>query len=288
MSASTEPRYCYRHPDRETGVSCSECGRGICPDCMRFAPVGIRCPDHAGNQKVVRGIPGKTTAQLLRSGGEGVVTRALIGINIAVYLLTLATGASINGVGGKVYEKGVLYGPLVADGEWWRLVTSSFMHYGPFHLAVNMYSLYLLGIPLENALGRGRYLAVYLVAGLAGSAGALVVTPNAATLGASGAIFGVMGALFVLERQGVRVFAGSVGSLIVINLLFTYFSGAVGLHISLGGHVGGLVGGALAALALSRFGRGHAAYGKPGLLGVVGLAGIAVASVAISYLSVTS
>jgi membrane associated rhomboid family serine protease len=279
----TEPMTCYRHPKRETGVSCSECGRGICPDCMRFAPVGIRCPDHAGNQKVVRGIPRKTPAQLLRSGGEGVVTRVLIGVNVAVYLLTLAAGASINGVGGRVYEEGVLYGPYVADGDWWRLVTSAFMHYGPFHLAINMYSLYLLGGALESGIGRLRFLALYLVSGLAGSAGALLLSPNAATLGASGAIFGVIGAIFVLERQGVRVFPGSVVGLLVMNLIFTFaFRGS----ISVGGHLGGLAGGALAALALSRFGRGHAAYGKPGLVGLVGLAGIAVASVAIAYWSV--
>ena len=280
-----ELQRCYRHPDRETGVSCSECGRGICPDCMRFAPVGIRCPDHAGNQKVVRGIPRKSPAQMIRSGGEGAVTRVLIAINIGVYLLTLAAGASINGVGGRVYVEGVLFGPLVAEGEWWRLVTSVFMHYGPFHLAINMYSLYLLGGALEVGIGRLRYIALYLVSGLAGSAGALLLSPNAATLGASGAIFGVIGAIFVLERQGVRVFPGSVVGLLLMNLVFTFaFRGS----ISVGGHLGGLAGGMLAALALSRFGRGHAAYGKPGLVGILGLVGVAVASLAISYVSVMS
>ncbi|MCP9487043.1 MAG: rhomboid family intramembrane serine protease [Gaiellaceae bacterium MAG52_C11] len=276
---------CYRHPNRETGVSCSECGRGICPDCMRFAPVGIRCPDHAGNQKVVRGVPRPSTAKLLTRGGEGAVTRALIGINVAVYLLTLAAGASINGVGGRVYEEGVLFGPLVAEGEWWRLLTSTFMHYGPFHLLMNMYSLYLLGGALEGALGRVRYVALYLVSGLAGAAGALLLSPNSLTLGASGAIFGVIGAIFILERQGLRVFPGSVVGLLVANLAFTFLFAR---FISVGGHLGGLAGGALAALALSRFGRGHAAYGKPGLIGLAGLAGVAVASVAISYFSVMS
>ena len=280
-----EPMTCYRHPDRETGVSCSECGRGICPDCMRFAPVGIRCPDHAGSQKVVRGIPRKTPAQMIRSGGQGAVTPVLIGINVAVYLLTLAAGASINGVGGRVYQEGVLFGPLVAEGEWWRLLTSTFMHYGPFHLLMNMYSLYLLGGALESALGRIRYVALYLVSGLAGSAGALLLSPNSLTLGASGAIFGVIGAIFVLERQGITVFPGSVVGLLVANLAFTFLFAK---FISVGGHLGGLAGGMLAALALSRFGRGHAAYGKPGVIGLAGLVGIAVASVAISYLSVTS
>ena len=280
----TETMTCYRHRDRETGVSCSECGRGICPDCMRFAPVGIRCPDHAGNQKVVRGIPRKTPAQMIRSGGEGVVTRVLIGLNVVVFLLMVATGDSIYGTGGRVYFEGVLVGPLVAQGEWWRLGTAVFMHYGPFHLLMNMYSLYLLGGALEVSLGRLRYVALYLVSGLAGSAGALLLDPDIPTLGASGAIFGVIGAIFILERQGLRVFPGSVVGLLVANLAFTFLFSR---YISVGGHLGGLAGGVLAALALSRFGRGHAAYGKPGVVGLAGLAGIAVASVAISYLSVT-
>ena len=274
---------CYRHPDRETGVSCSECGRGICPDCMVFAPVGIRCPEHAGKQKVVRGIPRRTPAQLLRAGGSDVVTRALIAINVLVYLATLAAGASVNGVGGRVYEEGVLFGPFVASGDWWRLVTSSFMHYGPFHLAMNMYSLWLLGSALESSLGRIRYLALYLVSGLAGSAGALLLTPDAGTLGASGAIFGVIGAVFVLERQGFPVFPGSVVGLLVANLAFTFLFAR---YISVGGHLGGLAGGVLATLALSRFGRGHAAYGKPGAVGTIGLAAIGLASVALSYYAV--
>jgi membrane associated rhomboid family serine protease len=219
----------------------------------------------------------------MRAGGSDVVTRALIGINVAVYLLTLAAGASVNGVGGRVYDDGVLHGPYVADGDWWRLVTAMFMHYGPFHLAMNMYSLWLLGSALESALGRWRYLMLYLVSGLAGSAGALLLSPDAKTLGASGAIFGVIGACFVLERQGFPVFAGSVFGLLVANLAFTL---VFARYISVGGHFGGLAGGALAALALSRFGRGHAAYGKPGLVGLLGLAGIAVASVAVSYVAV--
>ena len=278
-----ELQRCYRHPDRETGVSCSECGRPICPDCMTFSPVGIRCPEHAGKQKVVRGIPRRTPAQMIRAGGSDLVTRALIGINVAVYLLTLASGASVNGVGGTIYEHGILYGPWVANGDWWRLITSTFMHYGPFHLAMNMYSLWLLGAALESGIGRIRYVALYLVSGLAGSAGALLLSPDKGTLGASGAIFGVIGAVFVLERQGFRVFPGSVGGLLVANLAFTF---VFARYISVGGHVGGLIGGTLAAFALSRFGRGHAAYGRPGVLGVLGLVAVAVASVAVSFLAV--
>ena len=133
---------------------------------------------------------------------------------------------------------------------------------------------------MEEAIGRGRFLALYLVSGLAGSAGALLLTePNSLTVGASGAIFGVLGAALVFERQRNYVLGGSALSIIVLNLVLTF---AIP-NISIGGHLGGLAGGALGALALSRFGRAHAAYGRPGIVGIVGLVAIGALSVAISY-----
>ena len=176
-------------------------------------------------------------------------------------------GGTINGTGNRIYREGVLYGPLVADGEWWRLFTSMFLHYGPIHLALNMLALWWFGSAVEQVLGRGRYLLLYLVSGLAGSAGALLLDPNALTAGASGAIFGILGAAFVLERQRTYVLGGGALSVIVLNIVFTFAVPG----ISIGGHLGGLVGGALGVLALSRFGRGHAVYGRPGLVGVAGL-----------------
>ena len=131
-------------------------------------------------------------------------------------------------------------------------------------------------------LGRWRYLLLYLVSGLAGSAGALLVSPNAVTVGASGAIFGILGAAFILERQGTHVFGGAALGIILINLIFTFAIPG----ISYGGHIGGLVGGALGMLALSRLGNGHAAYGRSGLAGIVGLIAIGVISVAVAYWSV--
>src|SRR3989440_10611415 len=212
---------CYRHPDRETYISCSECGRPICTECMTPAPVGQRCPEHSGKaQGVARmssGIRGLST-----TGGVGVVTRTLIGINVGVFLLELATGGNINGVGSKIYEKGFLFGPLVAQGDWWRLFTSAFLHYGPIPLGFNMFFLYWIGTPVEQYLGRGRFLLVYLVSGLAGSAGALVLSPNAVTVGAPGAIFGVLGAPLVLQRQGSYGLGGSALGLIVVNLALSF------------------------------------------------------------------
>ena len=273
--------YCYRHPNRATMVSCSECGRPICEDCMTFAPVGIRCPDHSGQPQGAA----RVSSGMRRASWEGtgaLVTKTLIGVNVGIYLLELALGGNISGTGNPIYREGVLFGPAVANGDWWRLFTSMFLHYGPLHLGLNVLALWWFGAAVEEVLGRGRYLLLYLVSGLAGAAGALVVSPETLTVGASGAIFGILGAAFVLERQRTYVLGGSALSLIVINLAFTFFIPG----ISIGGHLGGLFAGALGTLALSRFGRGHAVYGRPGLVGVLGLVGIGVVSVLISYWSV--
>jgi membrane associated rhomboid family serine protease len=142
-----------------------------------------------------------------------------------------------------------------------------------------MLALWWFGAAIEQALGRGRYLLLYLVSGLAGSAGALILSPESLTVGASGAIFGILGAAFVLERQRIYVLGGGAVSIIALNLVFTLFIPG----ISIGGHLGGLAGGALGLLALSRFGRGHAVYGRPGMLGVVGLVAIGLASILVAY-----
>ena len=269
--------YCYRHPDRETGLACSECGRPICTECMTVAPVGLRCPDHSGKPQGVARV--RSSVRRASYAGTGaLVTKALIALNVAVYLAELGQGGDVNGFGSSIFNHGYLRAQEVASGDWWRLLTAAFLHYGPFHLGLNMLALWWFGAPLEEALGRGRYLLLYLVSGLAGSAGALLLSPNVATVGASGAIFGILGAALVLERQGTPVFGGAL-TLIVINLVFTFSVG----NISVGGHLGGLAGGILGTLALSRFGRGHAVYGRVGLLGVAGLVLIGAASILVSY-----
>jgi membrane associated rhomboid family serine protease len=279
MAAEGTVMHCYRHPNRETRVSCSECGRGICPDCMVFAPVGIRCPDHAGR---VQGASRVTTG-VRRAAYEGqgaLVTKILIGINVLVFLINLAQGSTLGQVSGSLFEKGALYihGGL-DQGEWWRLITAAFLHGNLIHIALNMVVLWFVGAPVEMAIGRGRFLALYLISGLAGSAGALIFSPDAVTVGASGAIFGILGAALVLEFQHSYVLGGQALGLIVVNLVLTF---AVP-NISRGGHIGGLIGGALCMLALSRFGRTHAIYGRPGLVGVLGLITVAVASLVIAY-----
>jgi membrane associated rhomboid family serine protease len=273
-----EPMYCYRHPDRETGVTCSECGRPICTECMFFAPVGIRCPDHSGQPQGAERVT-QTVRRASFEGSGAIVTKILIAINVGVYLLELGLGGEVNGTNNRIFNEGYLAGPPVADGDWWRLFTAMFLHYGPFHLGLNMLALWWFGSAVELVLGRGRYLLLYIVSGLAGSAGALLLTPNSATVGASGAIFGILGAALVLERQRTYVLGGGAFGIIAINLVITFALPG----ISIGGHLGGLAGGALGTLALSRFGRGHAVYGRPGLLGVVGLVAIGLVSVLIAY-----
>ena len=279
---------CYRHPDRVTGLSCSECGRPICTECMTMAPVGIRCPEHSGKPQGVQ----RVTAGARRAAFEGVgakVTKVLIAINVAVYVAELATGGGVNGVNSEIYEKGVLvagrtldsHGHLIgiAEGDYWRLLTAAFLHYGLFHLLLNMLALYWFGTALEQRIGSARFLLLYIVSGLAGSAGALLLDPTTPTVGASGAIFGILGAGLVLEQQRDYVFGGSALGVIVLNLVFTFSIS----NISIGGHIGGLIGGALATLGFTRFGRAHAAYGRAGALGVATMVLVGVVSVVIAY-----
>jgi membrane associated rhomboid family serine protease len=282
----TGVRYCYRHPDRETGLACSECGRPICAECVNYAPVGLRCPDHSGRPQGVR----KVTTGVRRAtfaGPTALVTKTLIGLNVAVFLLTLGTGAPVNGVGGRIYRDGALFvGDQtigLAAGEWWRLITAGFIHAGIFHIGMNMLLLWWFGAQLEEGLGRVRYLAIFVVSLLAGSAGAILLDPQVATVGASGGVFGLFGAAFVLERQA-GITRGPAFTIIILNLLLSFLIPG----ISIGGHLGGLAGGVLAMLALTRFGRAHAVYGRPGLIGAAGVVAVGIASVAIAWLQVQS
>ena len=281
MTSTDAVRYCYRHPDRETGLSCSECGRPICYECMTPAPVGLRCPEHSGKPQGVAKVTRAAERAVTGVGGRRVnaVTLALIGINVAVYLAELAAGGTVNGTNNRLFDHGAsilsgvyAQGQLVpvpegvvvpqgieligfAHGEWWRIFTPMFLHYGPFHLAMNMYSLYFAGSILESIIGRWRFLLLYVVSGLAGSAGAFLWSPNSIGVGASGAIFGVLGALFVLERRGNISTGGQIAGLILINLVFTF---ALSRFISVGAHVGGLIGGVVVMFLMLRANRSAA------------------------------
>jgi len=278
----TQTRTCYRHPGRETAVSCSNCGRPICPDCMVYAAVGIKCPECAGQPTGARA----ATQRLGRVAGAGVgalVTKTLIGMNVAIYLISVAQGPGTGLQPARSFiDRWALNGYAVADGEWYRLITSAFLHASVIHLAFNMLMLWWFGQALEAALGRGRFLGVYLVSALAGSAGALLLSaPSVNTVGASGAVFGILGAGLVLERKQIYVFGGGALFIVVLNIAFSF---AVA-NISIGGHLGGLIGGILAMLALSAAGR-HPVYGRLDLVSILALVGIGAGSVLVAYLRV--
>ena len=239
---------CYRHPSRETGVACSSCGRPICPDCMTPTSVGMRCPECARERTKVRTI---RSAPDLPS-----VTRMLIAINVLVFIAETATGTPLGGAGaggyGTVFIHGALFGPSIAiSHEYWRLLSAGFLHDGLLHILFNMVFLYIMGPMLEPAIGRIRFAAVYLASLLAGSFGALLFQPNVPTIGASGACFGILGALIVIAHyRGISIWQSGLGVTLLINIVFTVsFSG-----ISLGGHLGGTVGGGLCGWALVQIG----------------------------------
>jgi membrane associated rhomboid family serine protease len=277
----TQALVCYRHPGRETAVSCSSCERPICPDCMVFASVGIKCPECAGQPTGTQ----RTASRVRTLAGEGsgyVVTKALIAVTLGVYLLQILDTGDIRDPGGELYFRGALFGPLIEDGEWWRLVTNAFLHGSPLHILFNLLMLWWFGRPLELLLGRGRFVGIFAVSILAGSAGALLYKPDVPTIGASGAVFGILGAGLVLERNRIDVFGGAALLVVAFNLVFSF----VLSYVSIGGHVGGLVGGALAMLAMTQFGRQHAVYGRLGAIGVASLVGVGAASVLLAFLSV--
>ena len=248
---------CYRHPDRETGVACSRCGRPICPDCMTPTSVGMRCPECSQQKTKVR-----TPSYAGTGSGTARATLVLIGINVVVFLFEILGGSGAFSVtGSAVFNDGALCGnaigdggfcagngpPLISDGgEWWRILTSGFLHAGLIHIGVNMFALYILGQVLEPAIGTARFVAVYLVSLIAGSVGALLLTdPHTFTIGASGAIYGLfIATLLIARHRGFSQVAQQLGFWLVLNLVFTFSVSGV----SIGGHLGGMVGGALGGL----------------------------------------
>ena len=218
---------------------------------MTPTPVGMRCPECANQRtKVVRGV-----------GEESLFSRApatfiLIALNAAVFLAEIASGSGgfyeIRG-SSIVFDYG-LFGPLVSEGEWYRLLTSGFLHEGLLHIGFNMFALFFLGRILEPSIGTPRFLAVYFASLFGGAFGALLLSPDALTVGASGAIFGIFGATFVIARgRGFDSVASSIGVILVINLVFS----ASSAHVSLGGHLGGLAAGVLCAAAIVAGDRGR-------------------------------
>ncbi|EOD65348.1 rhomboid family intramembrane serine protease [Amycolatopsis vancoresmycina] len=248
---------CWWHPNRPTGLSCSRCGRPACPDCLREAPVGFQCTDcvHAGGQEQRRQHRGYQEAGLgqrtvfgARLSQSVLVTQVILAVNVLVYLFTVFQAQSLNdNDASNAFQRGSLYvTATLGHGEWWRIVTSGFLHYGPIHIAVNMFSLWMMGRALEQVCGRGRYLALYFISMLGASAAVLLFDQSGPpTVGASGALFGLMGAYAVLVLK-LRLNPTGLIITLALNAFITF--GISG--ISIWAHVGGLVTGALVTVAL--------------------------------------
>ena len=259
---------CYRHPSKETYVRCTRCERPICPDCMNEASVGHQCPECVAQGRRTQR-PARTAFGGSVAGRAGTTTKVLIGINVVVMLVSILSGGANAIAGGgwggllggstPLTEWGAVlgsavYGPAgdvavhgIAHGEWYRLFTAMFLHYGVLHLLMNMYALWFLGRDIERVLGPARYIGLYLLAGLGGNVAAyLFSAPNSMTAGASTAVFGMMAAIFVLLKR-LNLSVAPIMPVIVINVVFTF----VISNISIAGHLGGLVVGALVAAILA-------------------------------------
>ena len=269
---------CFRHPGREAGRRCTRCGRAACSDCLVQAAVGSHCVECARAAR-----PNITTrARFWNARQLTLVTYTLMAINVGVFVvLGIEDPTSITGqrtVTTGQFELG-LAEPLVDAGEWYRLVTSGFLHFGLIHLGFNMLLLFQLGQLLEPAVGRMRFALVYLAALLGGSAGALLLQPNEFHGGASGAVFGLMGAAAIgLRQRGISPFSTGIGTTLLLNLLITFTIPG----ISIGGHLGGIVAGGLAGwIVLAPNWKGvprWATYAAP--------IGVAVLAVAVAWFAV--
>ncbi|MFF9582728.1 rhomboid family intramembrane serine protease [Streptomyces achromogenes] len=279
---------CYRHPDRETGVRCTRCERPICPECMVSASVGFQCPDCVRGGSAEGPAPQASRPRTLAGGtvtaDPRLLTKILIGINLAMFVAIKADPSFLYDV--------VLYGgwpekPFtptsgVAGGEWYRFVSSMFAHEQYWHIGFNMLSLWWVGGPLEAALGRVRYLAVYFVSGLAGGALTyLLAAPTVPSLGASGALYGLFGATAVLMRR-LNYDMRPVVALLVINLIFT-FNGS--LHIAWQAHIGGLVAGVVTGYAMVHAPRERRALVQYGTCAVVLALALALALIRTAQLT---
>ncbi|MGO4534906.1 rhomboid family intramembrane serine protease [Leifsonia sp. 2MCAF36] len=239
--------HCYRHPDRESYVLCQRCGRTICPQCQTPGAVGVVCPECMAEQRATH--PRTKPAWLTRFTGAGapVVTYAIIALCVVVFIIqTLGDLLGLQVTNALRYAGAYSYPAAVSGAfEPWRMFTSIFAHANVIHLALNMYTLWVFGMALEPVLGRARYLALFLISGFAGSVGVLLLaSPVVPVVGASGAIFGLFGAFFIIQRR-----LGGNGTQMLILLALNLGIGFLpGFNIAWQAHVGGLIGGFLVGL----------------------------------------
>jgi membrane associated rhomboid family serine protease len=274
-TARNPDNYCYRHPDRQSFIICQRCGRTVCSECQTQAAVGVHCPEcvREARESAPRTTGRATRTRIKRSmrssSGVPVVTYSLIALNIAVFAIDFVTGGS-------------LYGWLAYRGDFtalqpWRMLTSAFMHASVLHLLFNMFSLFVFGPVIEHAVGRVRFAALYLLAAFGGSLAVLLLAPMQAVVGASGAIFGLLGAFFIIQR---RLGGNNTQLLVLIGLNVAF--GFIVPNVAWQAHLGGLVvGAAVAAVYMATRHRSKKA------VQIASVAAIGVALVAITIAAVT-
>ncbi len=234
MSGQPAAPGCYRHPDRATFVRCTRCGNPICPDCMQVASVGFQCPDCVN--AAAAAIRQPTTVAGARLIDRPMVTYTVIGINLAVFAIQLLVGINELAVDFGMWPFGI-----AIDDQWWRLLTSAFLHGSFLHIAFNMYVLFVLGPPLERILGHGRFVVLYLMAAAGGSVASYAFSDiRTVSVGASGAIFGLMGALIIAGRR-LRADIRQVLILLAINVVIGFLAPGIDWRAHLGGLVTGMV-----------------------------------------------
>jgi membrane associated rhomboid family serine protease len=243
-AAGTAGNTCYRHPDRQSFVLCQRCGRTICPSCQTQAAVGVHCPncvaEARGSAPRAKSRARSSVMSAFRPSNDGpVVTYSIMALCVVVFI--------VQSIGGNAVTAELVYVPGLSTFEPWRFLTSIFAHASIIHILFNMYSLYIFGPVLERTLGRGRYLVLYLLAGFGGSVAVLLLAPFSTVLGASGAIFGLMGAFFVIQRGLGGTNNPSLLIVIGLNLVLPFI---IGGNISWQAHLGGLIVGGLAAFIL--------------------------------------
>jgi membrane associated rhomboid family serine protease len=233
---------------------------------MTPTPVGMRCPECSRQKTKVR------TAATIRRDPQ--LTYVLIAINVIAFVAMAASGGGLtSSSSGEVFTNGALFGPAVAAGDWWRIITAGFLHAGILHLAFNMYFLYFLGTLLEPEIGKLRFAIIYFVSLLGGSFGALLTSPHAVTVGASGAVFGLMGAAIIAMRaRGIDPMQSGLGVTLLLNLGITFLIP----NISIGGHIGGLVAGGIVGFLMFDVAERHRGSMTP-VLGVCVVLAVALA-----------
>jgi membrane associated rhomboid family serine protease len=243
--------YCYRHPNRQSFVLCQRCGRTICPECQTQAAVGVHCPEcvREARQSMPSTRPAVVTA--IRSGVRAtdapVVTYAIIALCVLVFIAEVFTGTSLLGSGGGAVYQNLAYAPVFTVVQPWRIVTTLFTHASLIHIAFNMFSLFILGRQIEPMIGRARFALLFLLSGIGGSVGVLLFAPEIAVVGASGAIFGMFGAYFVIARH-----LGANATQLIIVIAINLGIGFIVPGIAWQAHVGGLIIGALVGLVYVR------------------------------------